>query len=60
MEKSTQISTIVKYQKKILNVLVILIHSVFRTGNNHYPQVLSEEYQYVVKEKRFWRILLMT
>ena len=53
MEKSTQISTIVKYQKKILNVLVILIHSVFRTGNNHYPQVLSEEYKYVVKEKRF-------
>ena len=31
---------------------VILIESVFRTGNNCYPQVLSEECKYVVKEKK--------
>ena len=53
MEESTQISTIVKYQMKILNILVILIDSLFRTGNNHYLQVFSEEFKHVVKEKRF-------
>ena len=31
---------------------VILIDSVFRTGNNYYPQVFLEEYKYVVKEKK--------
>ena len=31
---------------------VILINFVFRTGKNYYPQVLLEEYKYVVKEKR--------
>ena len=30
---------------------VILINSVFRTGNNYYPQVFLEECKYVVKEK---------
>ena len=28
----------------------ILIISVFRTGKNYYPQVLLEEFKYVVKE----------
>ena len=29
-----------------------MINFVFRTGKNYYPQVLLEEYKYVVKEKR--------
>ena len=28
-----------------------MIDSVFRTGNNHYPQVFLEECKYVVKER---------
>ena len=31
---------------------VILIHSVFRTGKNYYPQVFLDECKYVVKEKK--------
>ena len=31
---------------------VILINSVFRTSKNHYSEVFSEEYKYVVKEKK--------
>ena len=31
---------------------LILIDSVFRTGNNYYPQVFLEECKYVVKEKK--------
>ena len=31
---------------------VILINSVFRTSKNHYPEVFSKEYKYVVKEKK--------
>ena len=31
---------------------VILIDSVFRTGKNYYPQVLSEKCKYAVKEKK--------
>ena len=31
---------------------VILINSVFRTGQNYYLQVILEECKYVVKEKR--------
>ena len=30
---------------------VIFINSVFRTGNNYFPQVFLEEFKYVVKEK---------
>ena len=30
---------------------VNLIHSVFRTVTNYYPQVFLEEFKYVVKEK---------
>ena len=29
-----------------------MIESVFKTGNNFYPQVFSEECKYVVKEKK--------
>ena len=31
---------------------VILINSVFRTGNNYYPQVFLDEFEYAVKEKK--------
>ena len=31
---------------------VILIDSIFRKGNNYYPQVFLEECNYVVKEKK--------
>ena len=31
---------------------VILINSVFRIGNNYYPQVFLEECKHVVKEKK--------
>ena len=31
---------------------VVLIDSVFRTGNNYYLQVFLEEFKYVVKEKK--------
>ena len=56
MEKSTQNSTIIKYQKKVLNLFicqwfVIWINSVFRTGKNYYPQVFLEECKYIVQEK---------
>ena len=53
-EKSTQIFIIIKYQKKIEDLIrlsVILIDSVFRTGKNYYPEVFLEECKYVVKEK---------
>ena len=31
---------------------VILINSVFRTGENYYPQVFLEERKYLFKEKK--------
>ena len=31
---------------------LILIDSVFRTGNNYYPQVFLEECKYVIKDKK--------
>ena len=47
------------YNNKILKegphctfLSVILIDSVLRTGNNYYPQVLLEEFKYVVKKKK--------
>ena len=57
MEKSTEISTITKYQEKVLNLFVlnlsvILTDSVFKTGKSYYPQVFSEECKYVVKERK--------
>ena len=40
-----------KYQKKrskLIYLSVTLIDSVLRTVENHYPQVLLEEYKYIV------------
>ena len=55
-EKSAQIFTIIKYQKKVFNLFiwlsVILIDSVFRTGKVSYPQVFLEECEHVIKEKK--------
>ena len=39
---------------------VILIDSVFRTGNNYYSQVFLEECKHVLNEKRCMSILLPT
>ena len=43
MEKSTQIFTTIKYQKKIayqfICLSIILLDSVFRSGKNYYPSV---------------------
>ena len=53
MEKSAQIFTITKYQKKAFSCLSeILINSVFRIGKNYFPQVFLQECKYVVKKKR--------
>ena len=60
MEKSTQTSTIIKYQKKVLNVFclsVILIDYIFKTGN-YYPQVFLEECKHVVKEKKMSKYII--
>ena len=46
MEKSTQISTITKIPKEgsqCICLSVILINSVYRTGNNYNPQVFLKE-----------------
>ena len=62
MEKSTQIFTIIKYQKKSLGVFclsVILIDSVYKKDKNYYRQVFLEECKYVVK-KRSLSLLLIT
>ena len=29
-----------------------MINSVFRTGNNYYPQVFLEKFKFIVKEKK--------
>ena len=39
MKESTQVFTIMKYQKEVLNVFVYVYDSVFRTGKNNYCQV---------------------
>ena len=55
MEKSTQIFTVIKYQKKgsqFICLSVFLIDSVFNAGKNYYPQVFLEECKNVVKEKK--------
>ena len=41
-----------KEGSQYLCFLVILIDSVFRTGKHYYPQVILEEFKYVVKEKK--------
>ena len=59
MEKSTQIFTINKIPKEdsqCICLSVILINSVFRTGNNYYPQVFLEECKYIVKEKKDFKV----
>ena len=37
---------------------VILIHSVFRTDKNYYPQVLLEECKYIVKENKIPKCII--
>ena len=37
---------------------VILIDSVFRTGENYYPQVFLEECKYVAKEKKISKYII--
>ena len=56
MEKSTQIFTIIKHQKKILNTF--FLNSVFRTCKNYYPQVFLEEDKYVAKEKKIPKYII--
>ena len=41
-----------KEGSRFICLSVILIDCVFRTGKNYYPQVLFEEFKYVVKEKK--------
>ena len=44
MEKSTQIFTIIKYQKKALNVFINQEYwSVYKKDKNYYPQVFLKE-----------------
>ena len=40
-----------KEGSQLICLSVILINSVFRTGQNYYPQVFLEECKFVVKEK---------
>ena len=35
-----------------------MIHSVFRTGKNYYPQVFLQECKYVVKEKKIHNYII--
>ena len=60
MEKLTQISintnfhndNIPRERSQCICLWVIWIDSVFRTGDNYYPQVFLEECKYAVKEKK--------
>ena len=57
MQKSTQITIIIEYQKKVCMYTMYLFISsfnrfCFRTGKNYYPQVFLEECIYVLKEKK--------
>ena len=57
MENSTQMFTIIKYQKKALNfssicLSVILIDSVSRKDRNCYPQVFLEKFNNIAKRKK--------
>ena len=55
MEKSKQIFSTIKYQKKALNVLikltVKLIDSIYRRDKNHCLQVFLKEFKYIVNKK---------
>ena len=54
MEKSIQISVIIKYQKKVLNKFACqqFYSSVYKKGKNYYPLVFLEKCKYVIKEKK--------
>ena len=41
-----------KEDSQITFLSLIVIDSVFTTGKNYYPQVFSEECEYVIKEKK--------
>ena len=61
MEKSTQIFTVIKYQKNGFHFIclsVTLIDSVSKTGKNYYSQVLLEECKYVVREKKIPKYII--
>ena len=47
-----------KEDSQCICLSVILIDSVFRTGNNYYPQVFLEECKYVVKEKKISKYII--
>ena len=49
---SPQNNIIPKEGSQFICLSVILINSVFRSGENYYPQVFLEEYKYVVEEKK--------
>ena len=40
-----------KESSQCICLTVIMANSVFRTGNNYYPQIALEECKYIVKEK---------
>ena len=56
IEKPTQFSTIKGTQCICLSV--VLIDSVFTTGNIYHPQVFLEECKYVVKEKKMLKYII--
>ena len=49
---SPQNNIIPKEGSQFICLSVILINSVFRSGENYYPQVFLEEYKYVVEEEK--------
>ena len=52
MEKSTQIYTIIKCQRKVLNLFISNFYRLFfRTGKNYYPQIFLK-CKDVIKEKK--------
>ena len=42
-----------KGDSQFICLLVILIDSVFRAGKNCYPQVILQEFKYIIEEKDF-------
>ena len=67
MEKSTQTSLTIKYQKKVIYIYiyiyiclsVVFLDSSFRMGKNFNLQVFLEECKCVIKDKKITSILLM-
>ena len=47
-----------KEDSQYICLSVILIDSVFRTGENYYPQVFLEECKYAVKEKKISKYII--